>query len=119
MDWISIKGYVNLLAVSKDALHIYVAIFIQVVVALIARRSLGSLLPWTAVLLLELLNEALDLLFEKEPYIHRWQIDGAIHDLINTLLLPTILMLLVRFVPSLFRAPRPSSEKLEFTTEVD
>jgi hypothetical protein len=119
MDWISIKGYVNLLAVSKDALHIYVAIIIQVMVALIARRSLGSLLPWTAVLLLELLNEALDLLFEKEPYIHQWQIDGAVHDLVNTLLLPTLLMLLVRFVPSLFRAPEPSAQGTELARDSD
>ena len=110
MDWLQIKTYVAELTVSKDALHIYAALFIQVATALAVRVPLSSIIPWSAVLALELVNEGLDLLFEKEPYIHRWQIEGSIHDLINTMILPTILMLLVRYVPSLFLRSTPASD---------
>lgn len=104
MDWLAFKAYVSDLTVSKDALHLYLAFIIQVAAALIVRRPLSSLVPWFAVLALELVNETLDLLLEKEPYIHPWQIKGSIHDVVNTMLLPTALMLLARYAPSIFRA---------------
>jgi len=113
MDWISFKYLVGHLSVSKDALHIYVALIIQITTALMVRRSLSSFLPWTAVLFIELINEAFDLLFEKEPYIHRWQIEGSIHDLVNTMAIPTLLMLLVRYMPRLFASPAPATQGLE------
>jgi hypothetical protein len=102
MNWLEFKSYLSDATVSRDALHIYAALIIQVGAALIVRVPLSRLLPWFAVLLVELINEGLDLLLEKEPYIHGWQIAGSIHDLFNTMVLPTILLLLVRYVPRLF-----------------
>ena len=111
MDWISFKGFLEQLAVSKDALHIYAAMFIQLGSALLFRKPVSSLIPWFCVLALELLNEGLDLIFEKEPYIHQWQIDGSIHDVLNTMAMPTVVLLLARYVPNLFvRATGPSQE---------
>jgi hypothetical protein len=111
VDWLEFKTYLSQLTVSKDALHIYAALIVQVAAALIVRVPLSSLLPWSAVLIVEIINEGLDLLLEKEPYIHRWQIDGSIHDLVNTMAIPTALMLLVRYSPWLFMASvQPAQE---------
>ncbi len=106
MLWLSLKSSLADLTVHKDALHIYAALVVQVAAALLTRRPLSSMIPWLAVFAAELANEALDLLFEKEPYIHQWQVDGSIHDLLNTMVLPTVLLLLARYVPTVF-APRP------------
>jgi hypothetical protein len=102
-DWIAFKNELAHLTVDRDALHIYAALVVQLVAAILLRKPLGSWLPWLAVLAVELANEAGDILLdETEPHIQQWQIDGAIHDFLNTMLLPTILMLLVRHRPSLF-----------------
>jgi hypothetical protein len=106
MDWLSIKRQIAEVTVEKDALHIYGAFLVQVLAALVTRRSIASVIPWFAALAAAGLNEGLDLLFEKEPYIQRWQIDGVIHDLVNTMVLPTLLLLLARFAPGVFARPR-------------
>jgi hypothetical protein len=99
MDWMTFKGYADLLMLEKDALHIYGAVTIQILAALLFRRSLASRLPWAVVLALELLNEGFDMWFGEEPHIARWQVMGAAHDLFNTMLLPTLLILLARRAP--------------------
>jgi hypothetical protein len=105
MEWITFKQAAADFPLSRDALHIYAALAIQVGACILFRTSLGKILPWLVVLLLELINEALDLLFEQEEYIHAWQIDGSIHDIINTMALPTMLLLMVRYAPRLFHPP--------------
>jgi hypothetical protein len=112
MDWLSFKGYMAELTVDRDALHVYAAFAIQAAAALLMRRTLACLWPWWAVLVIESGNEALDLLLEKEPYIREWQVRGSIHDIVNTMLLPTLLMLLARYVPSLFVKPRPPNASI-------
>ena len=107
MDWMGLKGLASDLGLAKDALHVYGAVAIQVAAALLCRRSLGHWLPWTIVLLAELLNEAGDMWFGEEARIQQWQIDGAVHDILNTMILPTLLLLLSRFAPTLFH-PRIS-----------
>jgi hypothetical protein len=110
MDWLTIKRQIAELTVEKDALHIYGAFVVQVLAAIVTRRSLASVIPWLAVLAAVGANEALDLIFEKEPYIHQWQIDGVVHDLVNTMVLPTALLLLARFAPGLFVRPSQGPE---------
>ena len=104
MDWMGLKGLASDLGLAKDALHVYAAVAIQVAAALLCRRSLGHWLPWTIVLLAELLNEAGDMWFGEEARVQQWQIDGAVHDVLNTMILPTLLLLLSRFAPTLFQA---------------
>lgn len=94
------------LSVAKDALHIYLAFVIQVSTAVIFRKSLSSWFPWLAVLAFELVNEGLDMWLGEELHIKRWQIDGAAHDLVNTMILPTALLMLCRYAPGLFKSRR-------------
>jgi hypothetical protein len=109
MEWVTFKQVASDFPLSKDALHIYAALAIQFAACISLGRSLASIWPWGAVLILELVNEAMDLLLEPELYIHEWQIEGSIHDILNTMALPTILMLLVRHAPRLFTQPRDRS----------
>ncbi len=106
MDWMAFKTYLATLVVEKDALHIYAAVGIQLAVAALSRRSLAHWLPWTVVLAAEIMNEGFDMWFGEEPHIARWQVDGATHDFFNTMALPTLLMLLTRYAPSLFAPPQ-------------
>lgn len=101
MEWLVFKDYLaELTGLSEDALHIYAALFIQVGVAALIRRSLAHLVPWFCVLLILLANEAADLYFPGHP-VEPWQVQGGIQDLWNTMLLPTLLLLLARFWPRL------------------
>lgn len=103
MDWMGLKGLAEAVAVQKDALHIYAGFLIQVLAALLFRRPLGHWLPWVAVLGVELANEAMDFRFGEEARYQEWQWLGARHDLINTMILPTLLLLLCRYAPGLFK----------------
>jgi len=102
MNWIGVKALVAEWTVEEDALHIYLAFLVQIGAAALLRRSLGSWLPWAAVFVLELVNEFLDIWLGGEPDLHAWQISGGVHDLINTMLLPTALLILCRRSPRLF-----------------
>jgi hypothetical protein len=105
MDWNDLKDEAGRLLFEKDALHIYAALLIQVMTAKLSGRTLGDKLPWMAVLAIELLNEAVDLMRGGEDQIKAWQVTGGIHDIINTMILPTVLLLLCRRAPYLFTRP--------------
>jgi hypothetical protein len=106
MDWMGLKDLAADLLIAKDALHIYLAFVIQVSAAAVFRKSLASGLPWLVVLLLELVNEGLDLWLGEELQLKRWQLEGAAHDLVNNMILPTALLLLCRYAPGLFKGRR-------------
>ncbi len=106
MDWMGLKDLAADLTITKDALHIYLAFIIQLSAAAIFRRSLASGLPWLVVLLFELVNEGLDMWLGEELQLKPWQLEGAAHDLINTMILPTALLLLCRYAPGLFKGRR-------------
>jgi hypothetical protein len=90
----------------RDALHIYVAFLIQIASAALLRRSLASLWPWTIVLAFALANEWLDIF--RDDVLEAWEKAASLHDLWNTMLLPTLLLLVARFAPRLLAgAPRP------------
>ncbi len=103
MDWLALELELARMPLEKDALHIYAALFIQVVAAKLSRRSLGHILPWLAVLGLELINEAVDIVRGGESRLMPWQMVSGAHDIINTMILPTILMSLCRRDPTLFQ----------------
>jgi hypothetical protein len=102
MDWVGMKNEVARLLFDKDALHIYFAVAIQVAVAAWDRRSLGDARPWLAVLGMEVINEVLDLARGGEHEVMAWQVVSAAHDFVNTMIMPTVLLLLVRYAPGLF-----------------
>jgi len=100
--WLELKNEAARLLFEKDALHIYFAVVIQVVVALWTRRSLGDWRPWFAVLAIEVINEVFDIARGGEPALMPWQVVSAVHDFINTMALPTVLLILCRRAPGLF-----------------
>lgn len=95
----------------RDALHIYAAILIQLASAALLRRTLASPWPWLVVLVFALGNEWLDM--SGDRLIEDWEKAAAVHDLWNSMLLPTLLLLVVRFAPRLTTKvppPPPPSE---------
>jgi len=106
MDWMGFKGLTVDLSVEKDALHVYGAFIVQIGTAALLRRSVASWLPWLAVLAVELANEGMDMWFGEEAHIQPWQLIGARHDIINTMILPTLLLVLSRSAPWLFHSRR-------------
>ncbi len=89
----------------RDALHIYAAILIQLGSAALLRRTLASPWPWLVVLAFALANEWLDV--HRDNLIEEWEKAAALHDLWNTMLLPTLLLLVARFAPRLMTRVRP------------
>lgn len=107
MNWYDLKMWLSVeTGLNMDALHVYAGMLCHIAAALAMRRSLASPLPWLVALVAILANEYHDYRFELRP---DWeaQRDECIRDIWNTMLMPTAIMLLARFVPSLFR-PRPS-----------
>src|SRR5690606_26627609 len=99
MDWVQFKDYLSQVTdLSQDALHIYAAILIQISAAFVSRRSLAHPLPWLCVAVVLAVNEGLDLA-QPGKRIEEWQVLGGLQDLWNTLLLPTVLLLVARHAP--------------------
>lgn len=102
MEWIALKlDLATSTGLDRDALHIYAAVIVQMLVAVVTRRSLGDAIPWLIVAGVSIANEWADLRYETWPD-RSLQHAGAIHDLVNTIMLPTVLLLGVRFLPRLF-----------------
>lgn len=96
LDWLGLKlDLVAVTGLEKDALHIYAAVFVQTVVALITRTGFRSLLPWLAVAAVEGANEWADMYFEVWPD-RVLQLSESMHDLVNTMIMPTFLLILAR-----------------------
>lgn len=87
---------VTMTGLSKDALHVYVGLIVLLTTALLLRRRLSSLLPWLAVVLAATLGEAVDMRDDLRA-IGYWQWRASVHDFINTLFWPTVLLVLARF----------------------
>jgi hypothetical protein len=101
MDWVELKDVVAAsTGLHRDALHVYAAVLIQLAVAALARRSLAALLPWLVVLLFQLANELLDFWAEGGPIL-AWRVEEAARDSVNTMALPTLLLIVARLAPSL------------------
>ena len=105
MDWIGLKDELARMLLDKDALHIYAALLIQLAAARWTGRTLGHWRPWGAVLAVELLNEIADVARGGEPRLMPWQIVSGVHDIINTMILPTFLLFLCRRAPQLLHWP--------------
>lgn len=112
MDWYQVKQSVVLFTgLDMDALHVHVGIIAQIGVALLMRRSLASLWPWLILLAAALANEYYDLTYEIwPPDARERQYLESVRDVWNTMLMPTMLMLAVRWLPGLFQRPAPTEE---------
>ncbi len=92
-DWAQFKlALGHRLGLSADLLHVHGGIAVLCLAALVLRRSPLSFRPWLALLVFECGNEAGDLLLEGMGSIAA-TLAAARHDLINTMLAPTLLLL--------------------------
>jgi hypothetical protein len=90
---LDIMGFTGL---AKDALHIYVGLGVWLLAAALFRRSITTLRPWLAVLVVACVIEGFDA-FDDWVQLGRWRYMASLHDVINTLFWPTVLALLARY----------------------
>jgi hypothetical protein len=81
---------------SKDALHIYVGLAVFLVAAAVLRKPLRSSVPWFVVVVIAVAGEVLDMR-DDVASLGYWRWDASLHDIINTLFWPTVLLLLAKF----------------------
>jgi hypothetical protein len=111
MEWHQLKQWLTMASgLDMDALHVHAGVVCQIVVALVLRLRLSSLWPWAAVAAVALGNEIYDFNYEVWP-TREEQFFESVKDVWNTLLLPTLLMLLVRWTPGLFAAPSAANPR--------
>ena len=105
MDWFEVKQWLSAgTGLGMDALHVHAGVLLQAAAALVLRRRLSSPLPWLLLLLLVLANEVYD--YGHEIWRDREaQRAESLRDAWNTMLLPTLLLLLARYAPQLFARP--------------
>jgi hypothetical protein len=110
MDWMHFKDVIEAwTGLERDALHIYAAVIGQVAAAALLRRTLASPFPWLLVLLAALGNEWLDMY--RDSIVEAWEAPAGLHDIWNSMLLPTVILLVARYAPGLVSGrPRESGE---------
>lgn len=89
-------------AIDHDAIHVIAGAVIWLAAGALLRRSVARWSPWLVVLAFNIWNEAVDLSLEQWPD-RGWQYGESAKDLMLTLAVPTLMMLAMRFRPSLFR----------------
>ena len=90
---LDIMGFTGL---AKDALHIYVGLGVWLLAAAVFRRSITTLRPWLAVLVVACVIEGFDA-FDDWVQLAHWRYRASLHDVVNTLFWPTVLALLARY----------------------
>lgn len=86
---------IDMTGLTKDALHIHVGLAVFLGAALMLRKPLRSLAPWIIVLAVAAFAEALDLRSDRAA-LRNWQWADSVHDIVNTLFWPSMLLLLAR-----------------------
>ena len=109
MDWYGVKEWLEYWSgLDMDSLHVHAGVLGQLAAALLLRRPVRSVIPWLLVLAAAIANEAYDFQYEIWPD-RSAQLDGGFRDVWNTMLLPTVLLVLARFYPRVFTG-KPASE---------
>lgn len=109
MSWYDLKEMFGIYTgLERDALHIHAALFTYLIAMGLFRQNRRSRIPWLIVLAAEVANEGYDAYHNwtefQEPAI--WILQGAIKDLWNTMLWPTVLLLVGRYTTWFQRRPR-------------
>ena len=115
MHLIDLKNWLELsTGLDRDSLHIYAGVAIHLVAALFLRRPLASPIPWLFVAIVAVTNELHDYSFvpeasngDEEPF------DEAVKDVWNTLLLPSIFLLIARIHPNWLTSKLDPAKKPE------
>jgi hypothetical protein len=94
--WIGYKTrLIEFVGLTNDAMHVHGSILILFGSAILLRRRPDSLWCWLIVFVAELFNEFADF---KGLAPGEASIDAAVHDLYNTMLWPTVIVLLGRLL---------------------
>lgn len=102
-SWHQRKLFVeHTISISHDTLHVIVGLLAWIAVGLLNRSPLTSWRPWLWVLALISWNEAVDLWVERWPDPGQ-QYGEGFKDLLLTMAAPTIVMVVARLRPDLFR----------------
>jgi hypothetical protein len=102
-SWGQAKLFVETgLGLDNDLFHVIAGPLIQLLAALVLRRSPQHLAPWLTVLALELLNEWHDLIVETWP-IRSMQYGEGLKDILLTMMFPTLIIVMTRAYPHWFR----------------
>lgn len=105
-DWIFLKSAIQAgVGVDSGAAHVLASVVALIAVAALLRRPLWSWLSWSAVLVLELLNEAATGFADN--VLEDWEIAGSLRDIPLVMAMPTILLLICRLTPRLVAPPPP------------
>jgi hypothetical protein len=101
MTWFEAKMFLeHAISVSPDALHVIAGAIVFLVCARLFRSPISSWRVWAALLSLNFFNEFVDLWAERWPDPAR-QYGQGMKDLILTMTVPTILVLVARYSPTL------------------
>lgn len=93
--WGPIKiDFERALGLSPDALHIHAGVLLLLLFAWAMRRPLHDWRPWLALFLVELANEIIDMNQQTGSVESNWP--ASRHDLINTMVVPTMLLVYYR-----------------------
>lgn len=104
------EAVVTYVGLERDALHVHGALLLYIVAMGVFRQSRRSRLPWLVVFAVELVNEAIDLL-AIAPYFNRLIAEATIKDIWNTMLWPTVLLLVGRYTD--WFEKRPPAQPVE------
>lgn len=96
VQWIGYKArLIDYFGLTNDAMHIHGSLIILFAAAIILRRRPDSLWCWLIVLIAELFNEYADL---EGNAPGEGMLEAAAHDIYTTMLWPTVLLVLGRFL---------------------
>ncbi len=109
-------AFVSGTGLGKDALHVYVGLTVFFVTAAVFRRSVRSIAPWIAVLVVAVVGEIFDMR-DDVASLGYWRWRASLHDVLNTLCWPTVIMMLLRF-SSLFGRTSEQNIQSASTTHV-
>jgi hypothetical protein len=84
------------LGLSTDVLHLHAGMLVLCFAALVLRRSPLDWRPWLVLLVLECANELADLMLEGMGSTEA-TLGAGLHDLVNTMFAPTLLLLVGRW----------------------
>lgn len=81
--------------IERDAWHVFVGMAVYIGSAVVGRLSLGNWRPWVLAVLVAMLGEALDWRDDLH-YLGYWRYADSLHDLLDTLLFPSLICLLAK-----------------------
>jgi len=113
MSWFDLKELIGAYTgLERDALHIHGALFLYLIAMGLFRQNRRSRIPWLIVFAAELANEGYDAYFNWGED-REWILEGAAKDLWNTMLWPTVLLLVGRYTTWFQRRPLPAAAEPE------